>query len=187
MKPKLLLHTCCAPCSAYVVQLLQEQFDVNAYFYDPNIHPKREYEKRLGEMRRWCSAIGLPLIKAPYEIHAWFALTRGHEKDPEKGDRCKICYRMRLEHAVIYAKEHGYAWFTTVLTISPHKDAVAINAMGCDLAQAHNIRFYEANFKKNDGFKKSVELSKHYGFYRQNWCGCIWSRNAYLRKRTHAA
>jgi len=182
-KPKLLLHTCCAPCSAYVVQLLQEQFAVHSYFYDPNIHPKKEYEKRLGEMRRWCKDIKLPLTEAPYEIHKWFALTRGHEKDPERGDRCKICYRMRLEHAVMYAKQHKYQWFTTVLTISPHKDADAINAIGNELANKHDIKFFEANFKKKDGFKKSVELSKKYNFYRQNWCGCIWSRNTHLLGR----
>ncbi len=154
-----------------------------AYFYDPNIHPQKEYEKRLGEMRQWCEDMNLPLIEAPYEIKQWFSLTRGHEKDPERGERCTICYRMRMEHAVRYARDHDFSWFTTVLTISPHKDAARINMIGQELAQQYGIRFYEADFKKNDGFKKSVELSKKYSFYRQNWCGCIWSRNTYLLRR----
>ena len=175
-KPKLLLHVCCAPCSPHVVDLLQKDHEVTAYFYDPNIHPEEEYRFRLEEMRRFCGTIGLPFLEAEYDPDRWFEAMKGHEEDPEKGERCGLCFRLRLEKAASFAGENGFDSFATVLSVSPHKDAKVINAIGRELAGEYGVDFYEADFKKKNGFKLSVEKGKALGLKRQDYCGCVYSK-----------
>lgn len=175
-QPKLLLHICCAPCSPHVVDLLKKDYEVTAYFYDPNIHPEEEYRFRLEEMRRFCGAIGLPFMEAEYDPDRWFQAMKGREHDPEKGARCSFCIRLRLERAVFFAKEKGFAVFATVLSVSPHKDAKVINDIGRELAKDHGVAFHEADFKKQEGFKLSVEKGKALGLKRQDYCGCVYSK-----------
>ncbi len=178
LKSKLLLHVCCAPCSPYVVELLRKEYSITAYFYDPNIHPEEEYLFRLEEMKRFCKKIHLDIITAEYDVDRWFKMVEGHEDDPERGERCRICFRMRLEKAVWFAKENGFPTFATVLSVSPHKDARAINQIGKELGEEYHINFFEADFKKKNGFKISVGKSKEYDLKRQNYCGCIFSRDS---------
>lgn len=172
---KLLLHVCCAPCASYVIKLLQADYDITAYFYNPNIYPDEEYDRRFLEVKRYLVKIKLPFISEAYDQENWFNLVKGHENDPEKGDRCTICYKMRLEKTVQYAKENGFDLFATDLSISPHKDAKRINKIGKELEEKHGIKFLKADFKKQEGFKKSLIISKEEGFYRQDYCGCIYS------------
>ena len=172
---RLLLHTCCAPCSPYVVELLQREFKVIAFFYNPNIHPLEEYQYRLEEIKQFSKTAGIELITGNYNVDQWFHLTRGMENEKEGGKRCSLCYQMRLKKAASVAKTNGFSYFTTTLTVSPHKKAKAINQLGRELQKGYSITFYEADFKKHNGFKKSCELSREYGFYRQNYCGCIYS------------
>ncbi|MBI5186542.1 MAG: epoxyqueuosine reductase QueH [Nitrospinae bacterium] len=174
-KPNLLLHVCCAPCSPYVVELLSKEFHVTAYFYDPNIHPEEEYRFRLEEMKKMCAGMGLGIIEAEYDPDRWFQLVEGHEKDPEKGERCGICFRMRLEQAAKFAGENGFSAFATALSVSPHKDAKAINRIGREIGNAHGVVFLEADFKKKNGFKISVEKGRELGLKRQDYCGCVFS------------
>lgn len=175
-KPNLLLHVCCAPCSTHVIQLLKHDFEVTTYFYNPNIHPQEEYERRLKEMRVLVEKTGVKLIQGEYDLERWFKATKGYEEEREGGKRCEICYRLRLEQTARFAIENGYDHFTTTLSISPHKKAAPINSIGEDLAQKYGLNFYSADFKKKDGYKISCQLSKEYGLYRQDYCGCTYSR-----------
>ncbi len=169
----ILLHTCCAPCSIYVLERLKEQgFAPTIYYYNPNIHPRDEYVLRLEELKRYCEKKAIPVIEAEYDAPEWFKLVKGLEHEPEKGNRCEVCFTMRLKKAADYARENGFEYFGTSLTISPHKDAVLINKIGREMSKD----FYEADWKKNEGFKKACELSRLEGFYRQNYCGCIYSK-----------
>ncbi len=172
----MLLHVCCAPCCTYPVKALQDGFEVELFFYNPNIHPEEEYRARLKEAGRYAEKTGLKFHEAPYETEAWFRATSGLEDKPEGGDRCEICYRMRLGKTARFAATNGFRYFTTTLTISPHKDAAKISKIGRLIADMYSIDFYAADFKKNDGFKKSTQMSKEAGLYRQNYCGCIYSR-----------
>lgn len=176
MKPKLLLHTCCAPCTAYVIQLLKKDYEITGYFYNPNIHPEVEYQKRLDEEKKYFDKISLELIEGPYDMEKWFELIKGCENEPERGERCGICYRMRLEHCGRFGLENGFDLFSTTLSLSPHKDAGKINQIGGEVSETVGLRFLEADFKKNDGFKQSLEISRVEGFYRQNYCGCVFSQ-----------
>ncbi len=175
MRPKLLLHTCCAPCSTHVVEVLKEHYDLTGYFYNPNIHPESEYLKREEEMKQYACKIGLKLICAEYDDARWFEMTKGMENVPEGGARCFLCYRMRLEKAAQYAEEHGFQFFTTTLSISPHKNAAKINEIGSEIASSYKLQFHVADFKKRGGFEKSVRMSKAAGLYRQSYCGCVFS------------
>ena len=183
MKQKFLLHTCCAVCSAHVINLLKKDYDLTVFYYNPNIQPKEEYEKRKEESRAYCeknpstSSGQVKFIEGDYDVDQWSQRVKGCEQEPEGGERCKICYRMRLEKTAQYAKEHSYDYFGTTLTISPHKKAKVINEIGCSL-ESGNIKFYEADFKKHDGFKKTMEIAKDENFYRQNYCGCLFSRKS---------
>ncbi|MBI5043916.1 MAG: epoxyqueuosine reductase QueH [Nitrospirae bacterium] len=179
-KPKLLLHICCAPCSTAVIERLKDKFEITGYFYDPNIHPEEEYMRRLGEAKELYNKIGIPLIEAQYDAEIWFKLTENLKQELEGGKRCKVCYDMRLEKAAEFAKENGFDIFTTVLSISPHKKASVINSIGRGLSEKYGIKFYEADFKKKDGFKRSLELSRKYNLYRQDYCGCIYSKLLFL-------
>ncbi|MEK6680635.1 MAG: epoxyqueuosine reductase QueH [Nitrospirota bacterium] len=175
-KPKMLLHVCCAPCSSAVLERLRDEFDITGYFYDPNIHPEEEYIRRLEEGRRFYREIGIPLIEACYDTDRWFAKTAEFKEAPEGGRRCEICYDMRLNKAAGFARENNFDIFATVLSISPHKKAEKINNIGRSIAEKCGIKFYEADFKKKDGFKRSLELSREYNLYRQDYCGCIYSK-----------
>lgn len=175
-KPKLLLHACCAPCSPHVIERLQKEFDVCAFFYNPNIHPLQEYQLRLGELERYLNTISVGLLVGAYEADRWFQAVEGREDEEEGGGRCEVCYRMRLEETVRVALEKGFQQVTTTLTVSPHKKAAIINRIGRELTGRGDVLFYEADFKKGDGFRRSCELSNKHGFYRQKYCGCVYSK-----------
>ncbi len=175
-KPKLLLHVCCIGCGAYVSRLLNEDFEVSLYFFNPSIYPESEYKKRLAEAGRIANLFGLELINGEYDHGQWLKKIKGHESDPERGERCRICYRDRLENTARLAVKNGFAYFTTTLTVSPHKDALAISQIGKETEKNYRIKFFDKDFKKQDGFKKSTLLSCELGLYRQNYCGCEFSR-----------
>ncbi|MFH1668198.1 MAG: epoxyqueuosine reductase QueH [Candidatus Komeilibacteria bacterium] len=172
---KLLLHTCCAPCAIYVVQELSKEYDLSLYYFNSNIHPETEYQKRLQEIINWAKKNNIKLIETEYQSGEWFAMVKGLEGEPEGGKRCEQCFQYRLGATAKYAKEHNYDLFSTTLSISPHKDAEAINRIGGILGQANKMEFLEANWKKNDGFKIACQLSKQENFYRQDYCGCAYS------------
>lgn len=176
-KSKLLLHICCAGCGAYISRLLKQNFQVTLYFYNSNIFPKSEHDKRLVETKRIAKEFGLSLIVGGYNHKDWLEKIKGHENDPEKGERCIICYKDRLESTAKIAQKSQFNLFTTTLSISPYKDAKAISQIGNELAVQYNVKFLDKDFKKEDGFKKSVQLSRELGLYRQNYCGCEFSRN----------
>jgi len=176
LNPRMLLHTCCAPCSAHVLDLLRDVFKLTLYFYDPNIHPREEYEKRRDEMRAYAEKSSIDFVEGPYDVKRWFEMTAGHGDEKEGGGRCFVCYEMRLREAASFARYGGFDYFATVLSISPHKKAEKINEIGISLAKEYGIRFLEADFKKKDGFKKSIALTKEHGLYRQDYCGCLYSR-----------
>lgn len=174
-KPRLLLHVCCAPCSTHVINVLRDNYEVEAFFYNPNIHPREEYKLRIEESKAYCEKIEVPFHSREYNTQEWFKRVRGRESDEEGGERCRICYRLRLEKTAEKAAREGFEYFTTTLTISPHKDAKTMNAVGREVALQYGVSFLEADFKKKDGFKKSVVLSKEHGMRRQSYCGCIYS------------
>ena len=182
-KLKLLLHTCCAPCSTHVVDVLKDEYELTGYFYNPNIHPETEYRRRHEEMKEYAQRIGLHLVSAEYDVDRWFQMVKGLEQVPEGGERCFLCYRMRLEKAASYASEHGYDLITTTLSISPHKNASMINRIGAEVARKHGVEFYAADFKKRGGFEKSVKMSKEAGLFRQTYCGCIFSKRESEERR----
>lgn len=174
---KLLLHTCCAPCSVYVYdKLISGGYEPILYFYNPNIHPRQEYDKRLNELIKFAKIKSIKLIIEEPDFQNWHIQTKGLEKEPEKGKRCAICFQLRLKQTAIKAKEISIQNFCTALTISPHKNSTLINKIGNIIAKEMNLLFLEENFKKNDGFKKSIELSKKYNMFRQNYCGCCYSQ-----------
>ncbi len=173
---RILLHVCCGPCATQsIIELKRESFEVTLFFSNSNIHPKEEYNRRLNTLKNYVEKVNVPLIVDDYNAEEWLNLVKGYEKDPEGGKRCRICIESRLKKTAEYAKTHGLEWFTTTLTISPHKNAEFINKLGAKLAKENNIRFLSKNFKKQNGFKKSIIISKEYNLYRQNYCGCIYS------------
>ena len=175
-KPKLLLHICCVGCGVYVSQILQRDYDVKLFFYNPNIWPREEYKKRLDEAEKIAKQYDLELIKGEYDHDKWLETVQGHENDKEKGERCLICYEFRLKAAAAMAKKLDCQYFTTTLTTSPHKDALAVNKIGEQAAAKNDLKFLSQDFKKHDGFKKSSALSRELGLYRQNYCGCEFSQ-----------
>ncbi|MDI6654373.1 MAG: epoxyqueuosine reductase QueH [Candidatus Hydrothermarchaeota archaeon] len=177
-KPKLLLHVCCAPCSTHVIETLKEDFDIVAYFYNPNIHPIDEYKLRLENLKK----LDVKSIEGKYDVDAWFRATRGYENEPEGGRRCELCYRLRMGETAMFAKDNGYNYFATTLTTSPYKNARVINEIGKKLSKKYGVKFYSADFKERNGFKKSVELSKKYELYRQRYCGCVFSKGETPKK-----
>lgn len=175
-KKKLFLHTCCAPCTAYVFEQLNENFDVTVFFFNPNIMPAAEYSKRLNEIIRFSKEKGFKLIIEEESPKSWVSAVKEYRFSGEKSERCWICYRYRLDKTFQTGKKLGFDIIATTLSISPHKIAPEINRTGKELSSQYNIDFFEADFKKNDGFKKASLLSEEYGFYRQNYCGCIYSK-----------
>ncbi len=178
MRPTLLLHACCAPCSIYVLQKLSADYQVTIYFYDPNIHPRKEYNKRRDELKQYAQKLSLDFIEGPYDSARWLEKTKGLEAEPEKGKRCEVCFDIRLFESARYAKENKFEVWTTVLSISPHKDTKQINEVGERIANVIGLPFISADWKKQDGFKIASQLSKQAGFYRQDYCGCIYSKKA---------
>jgi predicted adenine nucleotide alpha hydrolase (AANH) superfamily ATPase len=175
-KSDLLLHICCAPCSTHPIDLLKEKYQVTGLFYGPNIHPEIEYIVRLEEAERFTGLMGIELIRAEYDLSNWFALMEGREKDMEGGECCKDCIAMRLDKTAEYALEKEIPLFSTTLSVSPHKNSDDINSIGLQVGEKYGLDFYQADFKKKDGFRKSLEISKQYDLYHQDYCGCVYSR-----------
>lgn len=175
-KKDILLHTCCAPCFSYSYEFLKDSFHVVPYYYNPNISPEREYRKRLSELEAYTREIDVKLHVGNYDIREWTGEVKPFRFLGERSERCWHCYRFRLEESFRFAEKNGFEIVATVLSISPHKDASMINKIGRELELEHSVAFLEADFKKNNGFKKSVELSREHGFYRQRYCGCIYSK-----------
>lgn len=183
-RPRLLLHACCAPCSSYVLEYLSRYFSIVLFYYNPNISPQEEYEKRVAEVRRLLQEMPLAgpvtLTLGDYEPERFFDLAKGHEAEPEGGDRCTLCYRLRLTEAAQAAKDLACDYFTTTLSISPYKNAEKLNTIGAELAKEYGVPYLFSDFKKRNGYKRSIELSREYNLYRQNYCGCVYSRAAAL-------
>ena len=178
-KPKLLLHACCAPCSSAVLERLREHFSITILYYNPNIYPPQEYHRREQELERFlqdAGMSGISLIELPYDPQEFYTAVKGLEAEPERGERCTVCYRLRMEQAARYAAAHGFDWFTTTLSISPVKDPVRINQIGQELAQKYGVAHLPSEFRKKNGYKRSLELSAEYGLYRQDYCGCVFSK-----------
>ncbi len=179
-RPTLLLHSCCAPCSSSVLERLTADFDVTVLYYNPNIYPAEEFEKRLAEQKKLLTQMpaGVSFLESEYAPEEFFAAVRGLEQEPEGGARCAVCFRQRLERCAELAAKHGFDFFTTTLTVSPLKDAELLNRIGQDAAEKYGTRFFPSDFKKRDGYLRSLRLSEEYGLYRQNYCGCIFSHRA---------
>ena len=178
MKTKLLLHSCCAPCTSGVVWQLINDYDITLLFYNPNINTLEEYNKRLDALKILVKSLNseynsqIKIIDIPYDHSDFANLILGKENEKEGGQRCSICFSMRLDFTAKYAKEHGYDQFCTTLTVSPHKNFEVINNIGLNLQKKYQISYLESNFKKNNGYLISIQNSKKYGLYRQNYCGC---------------
>jgi predicted adenine nucleotide alpha hydrolase (AANH) superfamily ATPase len=175
VKPKLLLHICCGPCSTEVIRRLADDFEVVGFFYNPNIHPEEEYNKRLMEVQRISALWRVLVDTGPYDHERFLGVTRGLEGEPEGGTRCNACYRLRLEEAARRAADNGCTHLATTLTIAPMKKAAVINPIGREAAARYGLVFVEQDWKKRDGFKHSIEIAKDLGLYRQNYCGCEFS------------
>lgn len=178
--PRLFLHSCCAPCSSYVLEYLSRYFEITVFFYNPNISPAEEYEKRVEEIRRMIGemefAHPVELVEGEYDPQVFFRMAKGMENIPEGGERCFGCYRLRMEEAARLAKEGNYDYFTTTLSISPLKNAQKINEIGEELAEIYQVSHLPSDFKKKNGYKRSIELSGEYELYRQDYCGCVFSK-----------
>lgn len=175
-KPKLVLHICCAPDEAWVVHTLGETHELYCYFSNPNIEPAAEYQKRLEEARKVAERYGVPFSAPPYAPQSWEDTIRGHEHTSEGGERCARCFLLRLRDTARFCKQIDWPAFTTVMSISPHKRIAMLDEAGARAAHEYGVRYEPCNFKKRDGFKKSIELSNELGLYRQDYCGCRLSR-----------
>ncbi len=173
---KLLLHSCCGPCSTHVINVLKNDYDITILYYNPNIDTLDEFNHRLAEQKRYCEAIGVNVMEVPYDANEYLTAVEGLEGEPEGGNRCTKCFRLRLDKTASIAKTLGYDCFATTLTVSPHKNSVVINRVGKDIELEQKIEFIDGNFKKQDGYKKSIELAKEYNLYRQSYCGCKFSK-----------
>lgn len=185
--PRLLLHSCCAPCSSYVLEYLSEYFSITVFYYNPNIFPAEEYEKRVREQEAFILRLPakhrISFLEGPYEQERFYETAKGFEQEPEGGERCFRCYRLRMLEAAQMARAGGFDYFTTTLSISPLKDAVRLNEIGEKLSREYGVAYLNSDFKKRDGYKRSIELSREYGLYRQDYCGCVYS----LRERKREA
>ncbi|MBR5234409.1 MAG: epoxyqueuosine reductase QueH [Clostridia bacterium] len=187
IKPSLLLHICCAPCSSYVLEYLSEFFDITLFFYNPNITSESEYNYRIDEAKRLIFEMPLSgkvdFIPARYDISEFFAVAKGFENEPEGGERCFRCYELRLRETAAYAKKNGFDYFTTTLSISPYKNAEKLNSIGKSLSEKYDVKYLYSDFKKKNGYKRSIELSQEYNLYRQDFCGCIYSETEMKRRK----
>lgn len=177
--PNLLLHSCCAPCSSYVIEYLANYFYITILYYNPNISPIDEYLKRKDEqiklIREMPTKYRVDIIDCDYDNEIYERLVKGLEKEPERGKRCEVCFKLRLGKTAEIASRGNYDYFATTLTLSPYKNAKLINDIGLELGEKYGIKYLGSDFKKRDGYKKSIELSKQFNLYRQNYCGCIYS------------
>ncbi len=178
--PSLLLHSCCAPCSSYVLEYLSRYFAITVLYYNPNISPAEEFTRRAEEQQRLISEMPhhhpVSLLVGDYTPERFVELAKGHENDPEGGERCFACYRLRLEEAARAAKEGEFDYFTTTLSISPLKNAAKLNEIGKELSAHYGVPYLYSDFKKREGYKRSCQLSAEYGLYRQDYCGCVYSK-----------
>lgn len=178
--PSLLLHSCCAPCSSYTIEYLSKYFKITVLYYNPNISESAEYEKRKAEQIRLINSLEtknkVRFMDCEYDCNAFFDIARGYETCREGGERCFRCYRLRLEKTAKLAKENGFDYFCTTLSISPLKNAQKINEIGYELEEKYGIAWLASDFKKREGYKRSIELSKQFNLYRQDYCGCIYSK-----------
>lgn len=183
-KPKMLLHSCCGPCNTYPMEYLSEFFDLTLFFNNHNIYPKEEYTRRFEELVKYVNwfkvehQVKIDVIRPTYENDKFYNLLKHRADDPEGGQRCTMCFALRMKEAMQYASENNFDYMTTVMTISPHKDTEVLNAIGERLERSYpNVKYFYSNFKKKDGYKKSVEISKAHNMYRQTYCGCQFSMN----------
>lgn len=172
----LLLHSCCAPCSSYVITYLKEYFDITILYYNPNIEPIGEYNKRKMEQIRLCKILGVKVLDCDYDNEVYTECVKGHENDLEGGNRCHLCYELRLDKTASLASNYDY--FGTTLTVSPYKNSKVINEIGKKIESKYNVKYLYSDFKKKEGYKKSVELAKEYNLYRQNYCGCHYANHS---------
>ena len=180
-RPRLLLHACCGPCSSAVLEQLSQFFEITVLYYNPNTWPEAEYRRRGQELERFVAAahpLGVKVVEDRYDPQEFYSAVAGLEAEPERGGRCTVCYRLRMRRAAQYAAEHGFDWFATTLSISPHKDAARINQIGQELEQAFGVKHLPSDFKKKNGYLRSLQLSEEYGLYRQDYCGCEFSARA---------
>lgn len=175
-KPTLALHSCCGPCSTYVLKYLTQFFNVTLLFYNPNIQPEAEYQKRLETQKTVCNELGVKLVDFNYNTTEFLNAVKGFENEKEGGARCTECFKLRLNHGADYAAKNGFDFFTTTLTVSPHKNAWLINELGQGICKSVGINWLPSDFKKKNGYLTSITLSKQYGLYRQDYCGCIFSK-----------
>lgn len=179
-RPTLLLHACCAPCSSYVLEYLSRYFRITLFYYNPNISPESEYRYRVSEVKRLVAEMlpdsDVTVVEGRYDPERFVQAVRGLEGEPEGGKRCRVCFRLRLEEAARQAKALGCEFFTTTLSISPLKNARALNEIGEELAPIYQTRYLVSDFKKREGYKRSIQLSAEYQLYRQDYCGCIYSK-----------
>lgn len=178
-RPTLLLHSCCAPCSSYVLEYLSQFFQITLFYYNPNITDQAEYEKRIEEVKRLVKEMGLSdisVLEGAYEPEKFFSMAKKWPGEKEGGKRCYDCYRMRLDETAKEAKRRKFDYFTTTLSISPHKNAEWLNEIGKEMEEQYEVTHLPADFKKRNGYKRSIELSSMYQLYRQDYCGCIFSR-----------
>ena len=179
--PNLLLHSCCAPCSSYTLEYLSNYFAITVFYFNPNISPESEFEKRFSEQKRLIESLPVKneirLIKGEYDYNEFLSIAKGLEAVKEGGERCFKCYRMRLEKTAQLAKEQGFDYFCTTLSISPLKNSQKINEIGFEVAEKYGVNWLPSDFKKREGYKRSIELSREYDLYRQNFCGCVFSQS----------
>lgn len=180
--PSLLLHACCAPCSSYVLEYLSQFFSITVFYYNPNITEEPEYRKRVAEEQRLISELPaknkISFIEGRYDPERFFEMAKGKEDIPEGGARCFDCYRLRIAETADIAKQHGFDYFTTTLSISPLKNAQKLNEIGGEEAERTGVPYLFSDFKKREGYKRSIQLSAQYNLYRQNYCGCIYSKKS---------
>ena len=176
-RPKLLLHSCCGPCSTSVLELLTNYFDIDVFYFNPNIYPQDEYIKRKEEQKRLLKELNIKFIEGDYDQDLYNKEIKGLENEPEGGIRCKACINYRMLVTCLYAKKNKYDYFTTTLSVSPHKNSKMINEIGYNLEKDIGVKYLYSDFKKQDGYKKSIELSKKFNLYRQDYCGCKYSLN----------
>ena len=175
-RPRLLLHSCCGPCSSYVLEYLTQYFDITVLFYGPNIQPHEEYDKRLTYQKRVLERFGAAYRECAYDGEAFDEAVRGLEAEPEGGARCTACFALRIGETARRAASHGFDWYCTTLSVSPHKDAERINAIGRAMGEKYGVRWLPSDFKKRGGYQRSIELSRELELYRQDYCGCLYSR-----------
>lgn len=178
--PELLLHSCCAPCSSYCLEYLSDYFNITVFYFNPNIEDE-EFERRYNEQVRLVSELKtkypVRVVKGDHDTERYYNAVSGHESDPEGGERCRICFELRLEEAARYANENGFDYFTTTLSISPLKNALVLNSIGEKMSEKYGVRYLYSDFKKKNGYLRSIELSKEHSLYRQDYCGCVFSKN----------